>query len=742
MLKSFATSVSLLALLWHTTADAQTCARESVSARPKIGLVLGGGGARGAAHIGVIKVLEEMKVPVDYVAGTSMGALIGGFYSAGMTSEQLQTTVLGIDWNELFDDNTPRSEEPYRRKRDDDLALFAPKVGIGKDSSLLPKGAISGQKISFLFERLASDRARVAHFDDLPIPYRAVAADILTGDKVVLGEGNLALAMRSSMSIPGVFDPVVFGDHLLVDGGIVDNVPVDVARDMGADVMIVVSVGSPLATRDQLDTLVSVTGQLTGIMINKNAQQQIATMGSHDVLIVPELADKVTTGSFDKSELAITLGYEAADAVRTQLARYSLTPEAYAEHRRYIEGCVSPLPTIDFVRLDNKSRFADSVLFERIHLKSGDPLDTKQLESDVQQIYALGFLEQVRYEVVTEKDRTGILIHVVQDSRGTRFIESGLDIFGNSVDGGVNLRLGYLKTDVDTLGSEFRLLTQWGQDYGVMTELYKPFGDALRWIFLPRLFWENVTYDAFDSDGNATHVLKVKDYGGQVSIGREFGRAAALFAGIRRYAGDVDVSIGDPDVPDFDFDGGDYVLSFQYDRLDDRYYPSSGSGGTLTFVKSDESLGADAEFEQIDIFAVHAWTHLRHTLLLGARLDTTLDDNAPVYALFRAGGFFKLSGFRENELSGQHFGEILAGYRRELSRGGRYKAFAGISLEYGNVADDIEDVWNDALLNGSLYFGYRSPIGPVYAGVGFAEGDRTAYFLRVGNPFGGGRLGL
>ena len=288
MLKSFATSVSLLALLWLTTADAQTCARESVSARPKIGLVLGGGGARGAAHIGVIKVLEEMKVPVDYVAGTSMGALIGGFYSAGMTSEQLQTTVLGIDWNELFDDNTPRSEEPYRRKRDDDLALFAPKVGIGKDSSLLPKGAISGQKISFLFERLASDRARVAHFDDLPIPYRAVAADILTGDKVVLGEGNLALAMRSSMSIPGVFDPVVFGDHLLVDGGIVDNVPVDVARDMGADVMIVVSVGSPLATRDQLDTLVSVTGQLTGIMINKNAQQQIATMGSHDVLIVPE----------------------------------------------------------------------------------------------------------------------------------------------------------------------------------------------------------------------------------------------------------------------------------------------------------------------------------------------------------------------------------------------------------------------------------------------------------------------
>ena len=742
MLKSLATCVSLLALLWQTSADAQTCAREPVTGRPKIGLVLGGGGARGAAHIGVIKVLEEMRIPVDYISGTSMGALIGGFYAAGMESEELQTTVLSIDWDDLFNDNTPRDELPYRRKRDDDLALFAPKVGVGKNSSLLPKGAISGQKISFLFEKLASDRARVARFDDLPIPYRAVAADILTGDKIVLDEGNLAAAMRSSMSIPGVFNPVVYGEHLLVDGGIVDNVPVDVARDMGAEVMIVVSVGSPLATREQLKTLVSVTGQLTGIMINKNAQQQIATLGPQDVLVAPALNEKVTTASFDKSELAINLGYEAADAVRGQLARYSLTPEAYAEHRRYIEGCVSPLPTVDFVRLDNKSRFADSVLFERIHVKSGEALDTKQLESDVQQIYALGFLEQVRYEVVTEKDRTGILIHVVQDSRGTRFIESGLDIFGNSIDGGVNLRIGYLKTDVDKLGSEFRVLTQWGQDFGLMSELYKPFGDSLRWIFLPRLFWENVTFDAFDSDGNATHVLKVKDYGAQVSIGREFGRAAALFAGVRRYTGDVDVSIGDPDVPDFDFDGGDYVLSFQYDRLDDRYYPSTGGGGTLTLVKSDESLGADAGFEQVDIFAVHAWTHLRHTLLLGARLDTTLDDDAPLYALFRAGGFFKLSGFRENELSGQHFGEVLAGYRRELSRGGRYKAFAGMSLEYGNVADDIEDVWKDAILNGSLYFGYRSPIGPVYAGIGLAEDGRNAYFLRIGNPFGGGRLGL
>jgi NTE family protein len=742
MLRSLAMVVSAAVLLWHGDAGAQTCAREPVTDRARIGLVLGGGGARGSAHIGVIRVLEEMKVPVDYVAGTSMGSLIGGFYAAGMTSDELEKTVLGIDWGDIFNDETRREDEPFRRKRDDDYALFAPKLGVGRNSTLLPKGAISGQKISYLFEHLASDRARAAHFDDLPIPYRAVAADILTGDKVVLDEGNLAVAMRSSMSIPGVFDPVVIGDHLLVDGGIVDNVPVDVARDMGAQVLIVVSVGSPLATREQLSSLVSVTGQLTGIMIVKNAREQIATLDGDDVLIEPALGTAVTTGSFDKSAEAIKLGYEAADAARAQLARYSLSSEAYAAHRRYIEGCVSALPAVEFVRLDNQSRFSDDVLLDRLNVEVGQPLDAAELERDIQQIYALGYLDLVRYEVVTENDETGIIVHVTQDSRGTRFIEGGLDYSGNDVDSGLNIRVGYLKTDIDETGAELRLLTQLGQDMGFLGELYKPFGRQLRTIFLPQVFWEDFDFIEYDEDGNALNQFAIEDYGASLALGREFSRHAAIFVGLRRYSGDVDVNIGNPEVSDFDFDGGEYTLGFQYDRLDDRYFPSTGSFVTLEYVSSSESLGADAEFDQVTLAAFRAWTKLRNSLQLGLRYYTTLDDDAPVYALFRGGGFTSLSGYRDGELAGQHFGNVFAGYRYEVARTGFFPAYAGLTVEYGNAADDREDIWSEGILNGSLFFGYRSPLGPIYAGFGFAEDGRDAFFLRIGNPFGISRLGV
>jgi NTE family protein len=741
MLRSLAITVSLGLLLWHSAADAQTCAREQVTGRPRIGLVLGGGGARGSAHIGVIRVLEELHVPVDYVAGTSMGSLVGGFYAAGMNSDELQKTVLDIDWGDLFNDSTNREDEPFRRKRDDDLALYAPKLGVGKDSTLLPKGAISGQKISYLFEHLASERARVTNFDQLPIPYRAVAADILTGDKVVLGEGSMAVAMRSSMSIPGAFDPVVFGDHLLVDGGVVDNVPVDIARAMGAEVIIAVDVGSPLATREQMTSLLAVTGQLTGIMIRKNTAAELATLTDKDVLIVPELGTKVTTAGFDKSQLAIDLGYKAASAVRDQLARYSVSPEAYAAHRHYIEGCVSTLPNIDFVRLDNRSRFADSVLWGRLHIQTGQPLDAKQLESDIQQLYALGYLELVRYEIVNESGQTGIIVHAQQDTRGTRFIESGLDFFGNDIDSGLNVRVGYLKTDVDKNGSELRILGQVGQDVGLLAELYKPFGPPLRNIFLPRLFAEDVQFTQFDSHGNAVNQFDVNDYGAQVSIGREFGRAAALFLGVRRYTGDVDVNIGDPSLQRSNFDAGEYVLNLQYDRLDDRYFPSDGSYLKFDYFDSDESLGSDSQFEQIDAFAMHVWTRSRHNFLIGARYATTLDENAPPYALFRGGGFLHLSGLHENEIAGQNFGEVLTGYRFEIGRKFGYPAYAGATLEYGNATEDRSDIWDEGILNGSFYFGVRSPLGPLYVGLGLADEGRHTYFVHIGNPFGVSGLG-
>ena len=524
------------------------CINASASERPRTGLVLGGGGARGAAHIGVIRRLEELNIPVDFVAGTSMGSLVGALYATGMNADELEQTVTTLDWDELFNDNTRREDIPWRRKRDDDLSLFGPKVGVGKDSSLLPRGAISGQQISFLFESLVSGRVQTSDFDDLPVPYRAIAADIATGETVVLDGGNLALAMRSSMSVPGVFDPVEHDGHLLVDGGIANNLPVDVVRAMGADRLIVINVGSPLTPRNKLNNLVSVFGQMSSLLIAKNVEAQLATLGAGDVLISPDL-ENVSSADFDKSVEAIEAGYRAADAVSARLADMSVSVAEHVAHRAAIEGCtVLPAP-IQFVRLQNGSRFSDSMILDRLHVEQGKPLDTAALEKDIKQIYALGFLDLVRYETVTENGQTGVVVHVSQDARGASFLEWGLDYSGDEGDSKTSLRLAFLKTDLDELGSELRVLTQLGDDPGIMGEIYKPIDSRQRWIFRPKLYANRSQVTTYSGGGDALNTFQIDQFGGNALILREFGRHAAVSLGVSRVTGEAKVEIGDPTIP-------------------------------------------------------------------------------------------------------------------------------------------------------------------------------------------------
>ena len=722
-------------------AQARDCARPPASERPKIGLVLGGGGARGAAHIGVIRQLEELRVPVDYVTGTSMGALVGSFYATGMRSDELESTVTSIDFEALFKDTTDRADLPFRRKRDDDLSLFGPKLGIGRDSQLLPRGAIHGQKISYLFEKLTTERVQVSDFDDLPIPYRAVASDIVTGNAVVIGDGNLAVAMRASMSVPGAFDPVVIGDHLLVDGGIANNLPIDVARQLGANIIIAVEVGTPLATRAELRTLVNFTSQLSGILVVRNSMAQIATLTERDVLIRPALGDDITAASFDKADVAIPIGYTAAQEVKEALAKLSISEAEYAEHRRFIESCVTPAPPIQFVRIDNRSRFDDSIIEERLHIKIGEPLDQARLERDIQQVYALGFLDLARYELVEENGQSGVVVHVEQDSRGTNFLEYGIDLFGDADDAAVNLRLGYLKTDVDRFGSEFRLLTQLGDTPGISAELYKFVDPEMHLVLKPRLFAERRDITSYDDRGNPIEDFTVDQYGAEMLLSREFGRYAALSAGARVFKGQAEAKDASASLARLDFDGGEYVVDATLDRLDDRYFPNAGTRAQLTYVRGDSSLGADDEYEQAGASFVTARTRGLNTVFVGGRYNTTLDSDAPIYALFRAGGFFDLSGLQPDQLTGQHYGAFLASYRRYLGGGGFFPANVGISVEYGNAADDRDDVFGEGILNGSVYLGYRSPAGPLYWGMGFAEGGQRAYFLRIGNVLGRSSIG-
>jgi NTE family protein len=736
--------VFLLALAAEGRTATGVCVDPATISGPKIGLVLGGGGARGAAHIGVIRRLEELRVPVHFIGGTSMGALVGGFYATGMGAAQLQETVEAIDFDALFNDATERQDQAYRRKRDDDLSLFGPKFGIGRNSALLPRGAVHGQKISYLFERLTSERTRERDFDRLPIPYRAVAADIETGVPVVLAEGSLSLAMRSSMSVPGVFDPVEWGDHILVDGGIANNLPINVVRELGAEVIIAVEVGTPPAGRDRLKNLAQYVGQLSNLMIANNTQAQIATLTPQDTLIRPELGDQVSSSGFSKAPLAIEIGYQAAVAASSELLQYAVSDEDYARYRRAVERCVPGPPEIQFVEIEDRSRFSQEVIAARMQTDGGPPLDNAALEKSIGRVYGLGFLDLVRHEIVDRDGGTGARVTVDQDARGVNFLEWGLDVSSDGDDASVDVRLALLKTDVDEYGSEMRVMVQIGDTPAIGAEVYKALGPNLRWFLRPRVVAEWRDFTFFESGGNPSRAVEARQYLGELTAIRELGNRSAVFAGVRYFEGDTaDEFQRAAEAQEIeDYRGGEYLIGYELDGVDDRYFPKRGAMARIAYSSSEPGLGADQSFEQLNLNLLGARTWGPHTLLGRLRYRTTLDGQAPYYADFRAGGPFELSGLDYNQLAADNYGLAFGSWRYQLPVGpALFPATVGVSTEYGNVSDDRGELFRDAISAGSLYFGYRSPIGPLFWGIGFAEGGERAYFLKIGDIFGGSSIG-
>jgi len=720
---------------------ANQCVRDQVTDRPKIGLVLGGGGARGYAHVGVLKKLEEMRIPYDYIAGTSMGSIVGGFVATGMESEELAQVVRDADWDDLFKDKTPREDLPFRRKADDDLGLYGPKLGIGKNSSLLPKGMVAGQKVTFMFESVASQRVNTTNFNQLPIPYRAIATDIVTGEMVVIDSGELSMAMRASMAVPGVFDPVHRGDALLVDGGLVRNLPVDVARDLGADVVIAVDVGTKLAGRDEINNALAIVYQMSGLLTVSNTNLQIETLGERDVLITPEIGDIISSADFSKLDEAIPLGYSATEAMQDQLQQYSLSEAEYHAWRQRIDGCVDGPPQVHFVRLENQSRFSDEVISELITIEPGQTLDLKQLDKDLRQIYALGFIRQARYSVVEQDDMQGIEITVLPDERGTHFIETGLDLSFTARGTALNIRGGYLTTALDDRGSEFRAVVQLGESPGIFIDYFKPLDDALKYSFEPSAYLFRRPLYIYDSRGDAVAELELDEWGGAVTLRREFKRHAEFTAGYARYSGNMDITVGNPDIEPFKFNGGELFASLKYDRLDNRFLPTSGDYSELKYTDSIKGLGADTTFDQVEFTYFGTRTFGFHNFMLGLQYNTSLDNDVPIYGLYTGGGFFNMSGYEPNSLIGPHYGSILTGYRYQVTKSGFLPGYVGMTVEYGNATEKRSEIFSEGLINGSVYFGYKTPIGPIYLGVGWSEDRSALYFLRFGTLLGSRTLG-
>ena len=705
--------------------------------RPRIGLALGGGGARGVAHISVLRKLEELRVPVDCIAGTSMGALVGALYASGMSVDEIERLVLTMDWGRLFDDSLARAERSFRRKRDDELVIGAPGIGIGRDGVKLAAGLLAGERILLTFEKLVEPVATIEDFDQLPIPYRAVAADINDGAPVVIDRGDLALAMRASMSIPGVFPPVAVGDRVVVDGGVARNLPIDIVRSMGADVVVAVDVGTPLAAMTPQSSLLAITGQVTGLLTVRNTKEQIATLTERDVLIQPQLGEEVATADFGKGKEALAIGKRAADDAAARLAALAPGGSAYEHNVATRTGRATAPPVIEFVRLDNRSRYSDELLLARIDVPVGKPLDSARLEASLQAVHGFNTLSLSTYEIVEEDERIGVVLHVSEKVQGPNYLEAGVSASGDfegRFDFGV--RLGLIQSPINARGGELRYLLKLGDESGFLTEYYQPLDLRGSYFFGAKAEYRNRPIGVFGNEGDQIAEYGVAELGGVLVAGREFGNFGAVTLGVLRFTGDAELEIGQAGLPDVETDTGEAFVEATIDRLDSFFFPREGCLARTRYTFSRDALGADLEYEQFDFDGIVAQDFGDHSLQLGLRYHATTSGTAPLQSLYRAGGFSRLVGFQPNEISGQHFATLLGGYSYQMGKMFGQEALVGGLVEYGNVWQDRSEMkFDNAVLNASAYVGIDSWIGPILFGIGGRESGEYNLFLEVGHRF-------
>ena len=704
--------------------------------QPKIGLVLSGGAARGLAHVGVLKALEEQGIHIDAIAGTSMGAVIGGLYASGYKIDELEKLALSIDWQEALSDSPAREDVPFRRKQDDRDFLVRQKLSFRDDGSLgLPLGVIQGQNLALLLESLLAHSSDVRDFDKLPIPFRAVATDIVSGEKVVFRKGHLPQVIRASMSIPAVFAPVEINGQLLVDGGMVDNIPVDVAREMGVDLVIVVDIGTPLRGRKELNTVFDILNQSITLMTRSNSEVQLATLKPDDILIKPSLASIGAT-DFGRSEEIINAGYRATQILESRLASLRQPADAQLSIARSAE---ERTPVITAIKIENDSKIDDSVIRYYIRQPVGEPLDLARLQRDMGTLYGLDYFDQVQYRVVHKGQERTLVISARAKRSGTDFLRLGInlsdDMHGDSA---FNLGASYRVNGINRLGAEWLTRVQIGDKQELYSEFYQPLDAGSRFFVAPYINAQSQNVEAIlDNDPIAEY--RLERYGFGLNLGRQIGNSGEIRVGVGEAWGKADVRIGERDLPSTSFTEGFYDVKYSFDSLDNVYFPHTGEDISLKFRQFDPALGSDERYRQWEFNLDKALSSGPNTWILGGRYGRTLDQANVVTSSFLLGGARQLSGFREDAISGQNISLMRAVYYRRLTPRSYlpldFPLYAGASLERGRAWNNDNEFDSGYINAASIFIGFDTPLGPLNFSYGINDDNQKALYLNLGQTF-------
>ncbi len=711
---------------------------KAVGHRPKIALVLGGGGARGAAHAGVLKVLEANHVPIDFIVGTSMGSIVGGLYAAGYSPDEIDQLFKDIDWNDMLSDRPTEDVLSFRNKKDFQK-LSNLELGLKNGKISFPRGVISGQKLNFMLSKMTIHTLDVKDFDHLRIPFRAVATNAATGEMVVFDKGNLAVAIRSSMSVPGAFPPVKVDGKLLIDGFLVKNVPVEIAKEWGADIIITVDVGGGLMKEEDLKTLLDMTNQMIGILSQKNIDDSLKLLTDKDLLINPNL-EGIGPGDFVKTPQASLKGAEAALKHLEKIKTYSVSDSEYQvflANQRVRDR--SPI-MIDFVEVAKPERVNEQMIKGQVKTKAGKALDFDQLERDLTHVYAIGDFETVGFNIKEKDGKKGLVINTKEKAWGPEYIRFGLN--SDSDFGGTNnytTVLDYRHTQMNSLGGELKVVGQFGQNSGALTEFYQPLDPQDYFFVVPQLFYQKNYRDMYDSHDNRVTQYKRTEMGTGFDVGVNLKSYMEARIGLRYSNLDGKPEIGSPDLPEFDdIKKSGVLVQVNFDQLDDHRFPTRGIKAESKVYFSDEGMGADQDYQKAEFLLGKAKTFKdRHTIMALAKGGVSLDNDVPFYDNFSLGGFLNLSGLAQDQLRGKNagVGELIYYFKLLDTKGLASKVYLGGSLETGNVWAEKEDYGNDMIFGGSVFIGLDTILGPLYIGCGQAESHPTRGFVYLGKTF-------
>jgi NTE family protein len=739
------TAVVLLATSSVAAADSGTSqpaagpvtAYAAAGSRPRIGLVLGGGGAKGAAHVGVLAALEELRIPIDCVVGTSMGALVGGTFAAGRTAREVEEAVGAISWQEAIARRGLRSKVPMRRKLAGGTYSNGLEFGLRDGGLTTPSGFFSTQNIDLTIQYLVARSRTVTDFDQLPIPFRAVATDMQRGEMVVLANGDLALAMRASMAVPGIFAPVTIDGRILGDGGLTRNVPVDIARQTCADVVIAAAVPNPTPAPEDLNSPLTLVARTLDVLIGANERQQLETLGPRDVKIVIDMGD-IGSASFDRVADAIPIGRTATLAHRAELERYALPEDEYrawrAARARPPVGSVA----LAGVTVQGAQRVNEDFVRLTFGLQAGDVVNSAQIVKQVNQVFALSDFEAVGYGLSGDPAHPTLDLELREKSWGPNIMRFDLG-FHIGTDENTAFTIGgdFLRAWINQRGGEIHGSARIGRTTGLDLALHQPLDAAQRWFVEPGLTLQRSLEDIF-ADGESVARYRFSHGWGYLDAGRVFGNHTELRAGLRSGGQSVQREIGLPGLPEISGEGyGGLALRLTRDTRDRDALWQDGTLVRVTYFRGMEGLGAVEDYDRLEAMAVTAVPYGDSVVYLRASGGSSFGAQLPVYDAFTLGGPVSMPGFNVGELRGSNYWSGHASLLRrvaDISYVFGQALYAGLNFTVADINDRVGLAPDDPVYSTGLVLVGRTPLGPVSFSLAFTSESDWQLVFGLGRP--------